>query len=72
MQAGLVMKSLSCREIFTSFFLFFLVAFAAGNYELDFRQSYQGLYRNWSQPNNASPEKHQNYDNGNPGIKSQP
>jgi hypothetical protein len=43
MQAGLVTKSLSCREIFTSFYLYFLVAFAAGNYESDFRQSYQGL-----------------------------
>ena len=39
MQAGLVTKRLSFREIFTAFFLFFLIAVAVRDYRLDFRQS---------------------------------
>ena len=39
MQAGLVTKRLSFREIFTAFFLFFFIAVAARYYRLDFKQS---------------------------------
>ena len=45
MQAGLVTKRLSFREVFTAGLLFFLIAVAARNQGLGFRQSRHGFLR---------------------------
>ena len=45
MQAGLVAKRLSFREVFTAFFLFFFIAVAARCCRLEFKQSRQGFWR---------------------------
>jgi len=45
MQARLVTKRLSFREMFTAFFLLFFVAAVPRNYGLDFRQSRQGFLK---------------------------
>ena len=45
MQAGLVTRRLSFREVFTAFFLFFFIAAVARYYRLDFGQSRQQSWR---------------------------
>ena len=57
MQAGLVAKRLSFREVFTAFVLFFFIAVASRYYRLDFKQSRQDFWREWAKPNDISLEK---------------
>jgi transposase-like protein/IS1 family transposase len=61
MQAGLVTKRLSFREIFTAIFLFFFIAVTVRSYRLNFKQSWQDFRREWSKLNNTSLEKHQSF-----------